>query len=78
MPSVKDFSLYFGLFLKLVLSCSLLGFSFGISFVILFSSVVVVWECSSFLGMLYIDLRPGQTCHSKVMHRKEVTHSNGQ
>ena len=27
--------------------------------------------------MLYIDLRPGQTCHSKVMHRKEVTHSNG-
>ena len=26
---------------------------------------------------LYIDLRPGQTCHSKVMHRKEVTHSNG-
>ena len=27
--------------------------------------------------MLYFDLRPGQTCHSKVMHRKEVTHSNG-
>ena len=27
--------------------------------------------------MLYIDLRPGQTCHSKVMHRKEVTHSDG-
>ena len=26
--------------------------------------------------MLYIDLRPGQTCHSKVMHRKEVTHSD--
>ena len=30
------------------------------------------------LQMLHIDLRPGQTCHSKVMHRKEVTHSNGQ
>ena len=32
-----------------------------------------------FLGkrpVLCIDLRPGQ--HSKVMHRKEVTHSNGQ
>ena len=27
--------------------------------------------------MLYIDLRPGQICHSKVMHRKEVTHSDG-
>ena len=27
--------------------------------------------------MLYIDLRPGQTCYSKVMHRKEVTHSDG-
>ena len=27
--------------------------------------------------VLYIDLRPGQTCHSKVMHRKEVTHSDG-
>ena len=27
--------------------------------------------------VLYIDLRPGQTCHSKVMHRKEMTHSDG-
>ena len=26
---------------------------------------------------LYFDLRPSQTCHSKVMHRKEMTHSNG-
>ena len=26
--------------------------------------------------MLYFDLRPGQKCCSKVMHRKEVTHSN--
>ena len=26
--------------------------------------------------VLFIDLRPGQTCHSKVMHRKEVTHSD--
>ena len=30
-----------------------------------------------YIYMLYIDLRPGQTCHSKVMHRKEVTHSDG-
>ena len=29
------------------------------------------------LLVLYIDLRPGQTCHSKVMHRKEVTHPDG-
>ena len=29
------------------------------------------------IGVLYFDLRPGQKCHSKVMHRKEVTHSNG-
>ena len=27
--------------------------------------------------MLYFDLRPGQKCHSKEMHQKEVTHSNG-
>ena len=27
--------------------------------------------------VLYFDLRPEQKCHSKVMHRKEVTHSNG-
>ena len=24
-----------------------------------------------------LTLQPGQKCHSKVMHRKEVTHSNG-
>ena len=29
------------------------------------------------LNLLYIDLRPGQICHSKVMHRKQVTHSYG-
>ena len=27
--------------------------------------------------LLYIDLRLGQTCHSKVIHRKEVTHPDG-
>ena len=27
--------------------------------------------------VLYIDLRPSKTCHSKVMHRKEVTHFDG-
>ena len=27
--------------------------------------------------LLHIDLRPGQTYHPKVMHRKEVTHSDG-
>ena len=27
--------------------------------------------------LLYNDLRPSQTCHSKVMHQKEVTHSYG-
>ena len=27
--------------------------------------------------VLYFGLRPGPKCHSKVMHRKEVTHSNG-
>ena len=27
--------------------------------------------------VLYIDLRPGQTCHSKVMHRTEVIYSDG-
>ena len=29
------------------------------------------------LHVLYFDLRPSQTCHSKVMHWKEVTHSDG-
>ena len=32
---------------------------------------------STFDNMLYFDLRPGQTCHSKMMHWKEVTHSDG-
>ena len=27
--------------------------------------------------MLYFDLRPGQKCHPKVMHQKEVTQTNG-
>ena len=27
--------------------------------------------------VLYVDIRPGHTCYSKVMHRKEVTHSDG-
>ena len=27
--------------------------------------------------LLHFDLRPEQKCHSKVMHRKEVIHSNG-
>ena len=27
--------------------------------------------------LLYFGLWPGQKCNSKVMHRKEVTHSNG-
>ena len=30
-----------------------------------------------YICVLYIDLQPGQTCHSKVMHRKEGTHSDG-
>ena len=33
--------------------------------------------CASLLYMLYFGLRPAQKCHFKVMHRKEVTHSNG-
>ena len=32
------------------------------------------WYCAV---VLYFNLRPGQKCHSKVMHRKEVTYSNG-
>ena len=27
--------------------------------------------------MWHFDLRPGQKCYSKVMHRMEVTHSDG-
>ena len=34
-------------------------------------------EVCSFVHLWYFDLRPGQKCHSKVMHRKEVTQSNG-
>ena len=29
------------------------------------------------MTLLYFGLRPGQKYHAKVMHRKEVTHSNG-
>ena len=39
-----------------------------------------IWNllCGDVFLMLYFDLRPEQTCHYKVMYRKEVTHSNGQ
>ena len=51
------------------------------------NGTLLYWESFNFvdLGLIewleivsYIDLQPGQTCHSKVMHRKEVTHFNGQ
>ena len=36
------------------------------------------WLCLCWeIRLLYFDLWPSQKCHSKVMHRKEVTHSNG-
>ena len=35
----------------------------------------ITWSLS--IVLLYTDLRHGQTCHSKVMYRKEVTHSDG-
>ena len=44
----------------------------------LYTVALLVDQYTVDLLVLYIDLRPGQTCHSKVMHRKEVTHSNGQ
>ena len=61
---VEVLSLSFGLFLKLVLSCSLLGFSLSIFFIVILfelgiswvvflidlSFMVVVWECFSILG----------------------------
>ena len=34
-------------------------------------------ESQRILLLLYFDLQPGKKCHSKVMHRKEVTHSDG-
>ena len=34
-------------------------------------------ETTFLLVLLYFDLRPGRTCHSKMMHWKEVTHSDG-
>ena len=37
---------------------------------------LVTWDWTA-IDVLYTDLRPSQTCHSKVMHRKEVTHSDG-
>ena len=41
------------------------------------TSYIYIATKFSVVGLLYFDLRPGQKCHSKVMHRKEVTHSNG-
>ena len=46
---------------------------------------ISIWRLEDFIKrakkgwllLLYIDLRPGQTCRSKVMHQKEVTHSDG-
>ena len=41
----------------------------------------VMWVCLYSICLcvyvLYIDLRPSETCHSKVIHRKKVTHSDG-
>ena len=41
----------------------------------LYKYISMFYHC--FYTLLYIDLWPSQTCHSKVMHRKEVTHSEG-
>ena len=39
---------------------------------------LVFWPDHWYNGLvLYFGLWPGQKCHSKVMHRKEVTKSNG-
>ena len=43
---------------------------------LVFFSWVSVCVCVFTVHVLYSDLRPGQTCHSKVMPRKEVTHSD--
>ena len=40
-------------------------------------SVTLSYAKSVEMHLLYTDLRPGEICHSKVMHRKEVTHSDG-
>ena len=38
---------------------------------------LLLWPRYQETELLYFDLWPGQKCHSKVMHQKEVTHSNG-
>ena len=53
---------------------TIIPFSSKTSF--LYSLLDYIWRMIQ-LNMLYTDLQPGQTCHSKVMHRKEVTHSDG-
>ena len=44
---------------------------------ILFCLVSLFNGVSTSVVLLYFGLWPWQKCHSKVMHRKEVTHSNG-
>ena len=44
---------------------------------ILWSAVLASHVPTGCVLVLYFDLRPEQKCHSKVMHWKEVTHSNG-
>ena len=51
-------------------------FSSSVLIIRRFRQVFQITSCVLY-KLLYFDLRPGQTCHSKVMHRKEVTHSNG-
>ena len=40
-------------------------------------NILVFLENFLIIFVLYFGLRPDQKCHSKVMHRKEVTHSSG-
>ena len=35
------------------------------------------WKCTSISFCYILTFWPGQKCPSKVMHRKQVTHSNG-
>ena len=44
-------------------------------YIYIYIYICMVYMCGIY--MLYFDLRPGQTCYSKVMHREEVAHSNG-
>ena len=61
---------------KISLNLKIFPFDLLIDYYSMLTILVLFYAFTLGYHVLYFGLRPGQKCHSKVMHRKEVTHSN--